>query len=63
MRKNNNMRLDKSKENTPLYIHMYIKRHPQTNKHKHTNTHMHIYTLHYFLFKQIELLNVMFGNI
>ena len=42
-----NMRMDKSKENTLIYFHMYI-----YTYHKHMLTQVHIFThTHYVLFK------------
>ena len=53
------MRRDKSKENTLIYIHMYICTHPRTYKHIYTQIHICTYT-HYLLFKQIALFDIMF---
>ena len=48
--KEKNMRMDKSKENTLRYIHMYI----YTHTHGHTNIYIQIHIFrytHYVLFK------------
>ena len=42
--------MDKSKENTLMYIHMYIYTHPRTDKHMQIQIHIFTYT-HYVLFK------------
>ena len=57
-----NTRMDKSKENTLIYIHKDIYTHPQTYKHINTDTHIHIQHIMCYSSQRV-LFDIMFESI
>ena len=55
-KRKNPARMDKSKENTIIYIDMYMYTHPQTYKHKYRYTYSQIYVMCLKVFKLFAFL-------